>query len=159
MEVYDADLLDFGLNLAHDLAVVLKRPGPLPNTVSQRDVPGTSRAIIPHLRKAAIKALSIGVNFGSAPVVLPSISRWTDRASNTSIFLLYHGRGYGGIATISDFAQAVGFTHAAGSAAPPARSTPLLVSRCSFGHWCVGCASWSAGIGEETTAGRPARLS
>ena len=112
MEVFTPDLVDFGIVLAQDLAVNLSRPGPAPNTVSQRDVPGTTRAIIPILKRRGVKAMSIGVNFGSAPVVLPSISLWRDIASNTSLYLLYHGRGYGGISAVTDFAQAEGFAHA-----------------------------------------------
>jgi hypothetical protein len=112
MEVFPADLVDFGIVLSRDLATNLSRPGPLPNTISQRDVPGTTRAIIPILVSRGVKAMSIGVNFGSAPVVLPSISLWRDVPSNQSIYLLYHGRGYGGINVVTDFAQAEGFAHA-----------------------------------------------
>ena len=112
LETHTPDLLEFGIRLSQDLAVTLKRPGPLPNTISQRDVPGTTRAIIPHMQRSGVLAMSIGVNFGSAPVVLPTISLWRDTPSNTSIYLLYHGRGYGGIATIADFATAEGFPHA-----------------------------------------------
>ena len=114
MELFTPDLLEFGIQLSQDLARTLKRPGPLPNTISQRDVPGTTRAIIPHLNATGVLAMSIGVNFGSAPVVVPSISLWRDIPSNTSIYLLYHGRGYGGIASITDYAQAVNFSHVLG---------------------------------------------
>lgn len=92
--MFTPDLLEFGVELSRDLAVNLKRPGSLPNTVSQRDVPGTTRAIIPHLRRKGVKAMSIGVNWGSSPVEVPSLSLWRDEPSNTSIYLLYHGRGY-----------------------------------------------------------------
>ena len=124
LEVYTPDLLEFGIRLSQELAVTLKRPGPLPNCISQRDVPGTSRAIIPHLHATGVLACSIGVNFGSSPVVVPSISLWRDMASNTSIYLLYHGRGYGGISSIPDFATADGFPHALALDCRPQLSHP-----------------------------------
>ena len=111
MELLTPDLLHFAVELARDLAVRTKRPGPLPNTVSQRDVPGTTRAIIPVLHAAGVTAVSIGTNFGSSPLVLPHLSLWHDRPSNRSLYLFYHPRGYGGIATLDDYVVVDGFEH------------------------------------------------
>ena len=112
MELLTPDLLTFAVELGRELAVRTKRPGPLPNTVSQRDVPGTTRAIIPLLHAAGVKAMSIGTNFGSAPVVVPRLSLWHDQPSNRSLYLFYHPRGYGGIATPNDYVVIPGFEHA-----------------------------------------------
>ena len=133
MELLTPDLLHFAVELARDLAVRTKRPGPLPNTVSQRDVPGTTRAIIPLLHGAGVKAMSIGTNFGSSPVVVPRLSLWHDRPSNRSLYLFYHPRGYGGIATLNDYVVVDGFEHAivfdwAGDNAGPLSAQQLLTS-------------------------------
>ena len=75
-------------------------------------MPGTTRAIIPVLHDAGVKAMSIGTNFGSSPLVLPHLSLWHDQPSNRSLYLFYHPRGYGGIATLNDYVVVDGFEHA-----------------------------------------------
>jgi hypothetical protein len=66
-----------------------------PKTVSQRDVPGLPRSIIPILRGAGIEMISLGVNGGSAPPELPPVFRWIDTVSSQDIIVIYHALGYG----------------------------------------------------------------
>lgn len=45
-------------------------------TMSQRDVPGMTRGMIPILAQNGVKAVSVGVNGASAPPGVPSIFIW-----------------------------------------------------------------------------------
>lgn len=65
------------------------------HTLSQRDVPGLTRAIIPQLQKHGVTALSIGENSQVAPVNVPKLFRWVDNSTNTSVLALFHALGYG----------------------------------------------------------------
>jgi hypothetical protein len=65
--------------------------------MSQRDVPGMTRAVLPLLAANGVKCISIGCNGGSASIGAGPISVWRDTASNTDMLLLYHPGGYGGI--------------------------------------------------------------
>ena len=97
-DVYSADLFDYGMQLGADLAKEFGRVGGPPNTISQRDVPGVTRAVIPYMRRRGVKAYSIGANSASAPAGVPTAFIWRDNATQTEVFGLYHRNGYGGIA-------------------------------------------------------------
>jgi hypothetical protein len=64
-------------------------------TLSLRDVPGTTRALIPLLVHNNISALTVGVNNGSPDPSMPSPGRWVDPASNTSVIFMQTGPGVG----------------------------------------------------------------
>jgi hypothetical protein len=67
--------------------------------MSQRDVPGMTKSVIPHLRDMGVIGISIGVNDASMPAEIPKISRWRfDEPGypTSEILLAYHPRGYGG---------------------------------------------------------------
>jgi hypothetical protein len=81
----DARLFEFGVQLTHALDDQFGLPHK--TTLSQRDVPGMTRAVLPLLNKHGVNALSIGVNGGCAPAAVPSIFRWTDLASNASVYV------------------------------------------------------------------------
>eukprot|EP01089_Gocevia_fonbrunei_P013483 TRINITY_DN3465_c0_g3_i3.p1 TRINITY_DN3465_c0_g3~~TRINITY_DN3465_c0_g3_i3.p1 ORF type:complete len:696 (-),score=157.49 TRINITY_DN3465_c0_g3_i3:338-2425(-) len=108
-EMMDATLFESALTMAQDLNKIFGFPNTL--TMSQRDVPGTTRAIIPLLNKMGVKALTVGVNGGSAPPAVPSAFVWKDLGSNTQILAMWHPGGYGGI-EISDCVIVDGLTHA-----------------------------------------------
>lgn len=58
MELYDADLLSFGVQLAHGLDRAFGLPPKV--AASQRDVPGLTRAAIPILSAQGVKAITGG---------------------------------------------------------------------------------------------------
>jgi hypothetical protein len=63
----------------------------------QRDVPGLSRASIPVFVSQGIKAISVGVNAGSAPPGVPWYTpfTWRDEPSGTDILAFWHpGEGF-----------------------------------------------------------------
>ena len=92
-ELADASLFESGLMSVHALDDMfsVKRK----TVISQRDVPGVSRSVIPLMRKHNVLAFSEGVNGQIQPPSLPPIFNWTDPLSGESIIVLLHPRGYG----------------------------------------------------------------
>ena len=67
--------------------------------LSQRDVPGMTAAAIPILKRNSIKAVSVGVNGGSAPPAVPKLFQWrpsNDSSFEDSITAMWHPGGYPG---------------------------------------------------------------
>jgi hypothetical protein len=64
------EMIDVQFQLARDLAD--ENGVPRPQTVSLRDVPGTTRSLVPHLVRNNITGISIGVNGGSPAPVMPN---------------------------------------------------------------------------------------
>ena len=111
LELYDKSMIEFGayLSMKH-LPSQFSTPH-IPTTISQRDVPGMTRSMIPLFKKAGINAISIGANGRAAPADVPDIFRWFDQKSNEEIITIYHAGGYGG----TDIKSCViidNFTHA-----------------------------------------------
>jgi hypothetical protein len=93
-ELYDPWLFEAALNLTFREDAHFghaKR-----QTLSQRDVPGLTRAIIPMLSKAGVRAISVGENNAQAPLFVPPIFVWKDLESGTEVLSLFHAGGYGG---------------------------------------------------------------
>ncbi|XP_052819190.1 uncharacterized protein LOC128245032 [Mya arenaria] len=90
-EMMDESMLEFAMQLSMDLDARFgfQRKH---RTVSQRDVPGTTKAIIPILNKLGIHAMSIGVNGATAPADVPPVFLWKN--GNSSLITLYHPGGY-----------------------------------------------------------------
>eukprot|EP01084_Bolivina_argentea_P142466 250270_1 len=95
MEIYDSSMLKFGLQLSQDLSTSLHAP--TSSIISQRDVPGMTRSMIPILIDNNITAISIGVNTGSSPPAVPNIFKWKDTNSNISIISMLNPGGYGNV--------------------------------------------------------------
>ena len=105
-ELHSVDLFEFGIEMSQKLA---DRFGvPQPNTISQRDVPGTTVAIIPALKRMGVKAMSIGANGFPVGINVESVSLWVDKRTNESVYFLFHPFGYGGTA-VSDAVIVKGF--------------------------------------------------
>ena len=64
-------------------------------SMSQRDVPGLTRAAVPLLAAAGVGLISVGENSQCAPVNVPPIFLWRDKATNASVVALFHAFGYG----------------------------------------------------------------
>ena len=79
LEAGSAGVITHGLRLTHALDAALGVP---PKTVlSQRDVPGLTRAMIPLLKAEGILAVSVGVNGASMYPRVPRIFRWVSHAA------------------------------------------------------------------------------
>ncbi|CAE7856399.1 unnamed protein product, partial [Symbiodinium sp. KB8] len=87
-------IIDFALQLTHDLDKELGVPNK--TTISQRDVPGFTRAAIPLFNQRGIDTFSLGINGGSGPANVPPAFTWHDAASDTHLNMLVHYAGYGG---------------------------------------------------------------
>lgn len=83
---FNEEMINVQFQLSRDLADELGVPRP--QTVSLRDVPGTTRALVPILVRNNITAISIGVNGGSPAPAMPNPGIWHDPASNTEVFYL-----------------------------------------------------------------------
>jgi hypothetical protein len=90
---FNEEMIAVQFQLSFDLADELGLPRP--RTVSLRDVPGTTRALVPLLVKNNISALSIGVNGGSPAPDMPNPGVWADPASGTSVLYMQTGQGQG----------------------------------------------------------------
>ncbi|EGD78368.1 hypothetical protein PTSG_09435 [Salpingoeca rosetta] len=96
--------LQLGKRLARDLNISA------PTVMTQRDVPGATRGMIPLLASAGVRGFSVGVNTASLPPAVPRVFVWRDEASNTDVLASLHPHGYGGIDK-SDCIVIDGFDH------------------------------------------------
>ena len=106
----DASLFEFGISLTHALDDQFSKPHTI--TMSQRDVPGTTRAIIPLLNRMGVKALTVGTNRASMPPAVPQAFAWMDPKSGADIVAMWHPGGYGGPPTsLDNFVVVPGMSH------------------------------------------------
>jgi hypothetical protein len=92
-EKADAGLLLGGIDSVHALDARFNKANK--TVISQRDVPGVTRGIIPLMAKRGLVAFSDGINAATIGASVPTIFNWSDAASGTSIIGLFHARGYG----------------------------------------------------------------
>jgi hypothetical protein len=109
LELCDPSMIEFGLNMTHELDAVYNQPPKA--TLSQRDVPGTTRSAIPLLKAAGVNTISVGVNGASTPPTVPRAFVWHDTPSGESMLAMWHPYGYGGI-TYEDAVVVPGLSHA-----------------------------------------------
>jgi hypothetical protein len=90
---FNADMVDEQFRLSASLADELGVPRS--RVLSLRDVPGTTRSLIPLLVRNNITALTVGVNNGAPNPDMPSPGLWADPGSNTSVLFMQTGPGVG----------------------------------------------------------------
>ena len=80
------------LNGSQDGAHAVSCTCPLIHGRMQRDVPGFTRSAVPILADEGVRAVTIGVNGGSAPPGVPKNSPfiWRDEASGAELFTVLH---------------------------------------------------------------------
>ncbi len=134
--------------------------GGRPTTMSQRDVPGTTRAMLPLLAAAGVRALSFGANEASAPLIVPQIFRWRDEASGAELLTMYHPSGYGNISTAEcvtidglDTALAMAFRGDNAGPHSPAE-VAAIVAQLTTQVLCRGISKMSRFIEQHSTANR-----
>jgi hypothetical protein len=96
LEIMGETFIHAGLQMTRDVDAMFDHQ-PMKRTLSQRDVPGMPRGIVPLLNRSGVSAISIGANDGSTPPKLPKTFVWQDTASNTSLLGLFNWPGYGHI--------------------------------------------------------------
>jgi len=109
LETLHPIFIEEGIRLTHRLDEKYGRA--LKATLSQRDVPGMSRSIIPILKSMGVNSVSVGVNTISAPPDVPRVFRWLDKNSDSELFGMWHPRGYGGT-SVQDSVIFDGLEHA-----------------------------------------------
>ena len=92
-----ASLFDAALGIARSLSSDLDIPQP--TAVSQRDVPGWTRATIPLLTKRGIQGLSFGAGTPPGKPDTPALFVWRDEPSGTEVVTTYESK-YGDISTV-----------------------------------------------------------
>eukprot|EP00299_Pterocystis_sp_00344_P018300 c9142_g1_i1.p1 GENE.c9142_g1_i1~~c9142_g1_i1.p1 ORF type:complete len:752 (-),score=203.29 c9142_g1_i1:11-2236(-) len=93
-ETFDRNLFEGALNLTMRLADDLGIAHPI--TMTQRDVPGATVAMIPLLNKAGVLSFSEGVNEASLPPDTPPVFRWKGLDGTSEVIVFMHPYGYGG---------------------------------------------------------------
>jgi hypothetical protein len=88
---FNAEMVAFHFQLGRDLADELGVPRP--TVASLRDVPGTTRALVPLLVANGVAAISIGVNDAAPNADMPNPGVWLDPATNTSVLYMQTGPG------------------------------------------------------------------
>lgn len=93
LELSDYTLLAAGVQLTH---VLDDATGQRRKTVlSQRDVPGMTRAVLTTLLGEGVRGVTVGVNGASTPPTVPRAFLWADPKGNTPVPALWHPYGYG----------------------------------------------------------------
>jgi hypothetical protein len=104
LEIMDPRLIQAGIQLTHDLD---SRFGLAPkHTLSQRDVPGMTRSVIPIVKEYGVDAITVGANDGSTPPNVPDVKGgrdwtnpqpfvWQDPVSGQDILAMWNWPGYG----------------------------------------------------------------
>lgn len=100
------ELFEYGISISKKLDEEFHK-----TTIAAKmtDVPGHTRAIIPHLRKAGIEFLHIGVNPASTVPDVPSIFRW--KAESGQMLTVMYQKDYGEFSRIGNTDVAVYFAH------------------------------------------------
>lgn len=105
-ELMSGELFDYALSLSKRLDAQFGK-----KTVAAKmtDVPGHTKAMIPHLKKAGIEFLHIGVNPASAVPEVPELFRWKD--DNGDVINVMYNKSYGEFTVIDGTDTAVYFAH------------------------------------------------
>jgi len=87
-------MLDEGLKATKTLDAAFGLPSK--RSLSQRDVPGVPRSVIPVLKANGVDLVTVGVNTASMYPKVPRIFRWQDPISTEEVLAMWHPHGYGG---------------------------------------------------------------
>ncbi len=96
-EIMSEKLFDYGLGIS---AALDKRFGRVTTGAKMTDVPGHTVGMLPHLCRAGVKFLHIGVNPATPMPPVPEIFRW--KRGDDSIVVMYQ-KAYGEVADYGDF--------------------------------------------------------
>jgi hypothetical protein len=128
-EAHTAGAFALGVGMAH--ALDDKFGFPRKATMSQRDVPGTTRAVVPALAALNVTAFSIGVNGASTPPFVPRAFVWSDAESGASMPMFVHPYGYGdysfeGAVILPGLSHAMVFAWRGDNQGPPASVSEIV---------------------------------
>ncbi|XP_059146377.1 uncharacterized protein LOC131933885 [Physella acuta] len=87
-----ANLFSYGLDLSKQLDNMFQIHR-THATMSQRDIPGMTKALLPLLASRGVKAISVGVNPGTAPPDVPPVFLWKLRDSDQEGIMTFYVKG------------------------------------------------------------------
>lgn len=113
-ELMDDTLLEYGLSLSKDLDA---RFGHTTISAKMTDVPGHTLAMVPHLARAGVKFLHIGVNGGSPLPKVPPLFVW--KAPTGEELMVQYDASYGSSKPIGDLEDMLIIENSADNTGPP----------------------------------------
>lgn len=122
-ELMPPDLFRYALSIAGELD---GRFGKRTLAAKMTDVPGHTRAILPHLAAAGVELLHIGVNPASRPPAVPGAFRWV-HPDGSEVVVLYSKCGYGADHVLPGLEEALVIAHTNDNLGPQDHKT---LARC-----------------------------
>jgi len=95
VEWMNSEIFKLGMDISHSLDEEFQQPKK--TTMSQRDVPGMTRGVIPNLNKVGVTGVSVGVNGGVCAPFVPMLFRWLNGPNadvDESVVAGWHPGGY-----------------------------------------------------------------
>ena len=121
-ELMDSNLLHYGLSLSKQLD---RRFNHETIAAKMTDVPGHTLAMVPHLAKAGIQFLHLGVNGGSPLPKVPRLFVW--RAPGKEEVIVQYDASYGSQEPIGSLEDLLGIENSADNCGPPSQDQVLSV--------------------------------
>ncbi|MCD9025711.1 DUF5054 domain-containing protein [Cohnella silvisoli] len=113
-ELMDASLFRYGLSLSKRLD---EQFGATTISAKMTDVPGHTRAMIPHLAESGIRYLHLGVNPASKVPAVPAVFVW--RGEGGAEIIVNYADNYGNVLEIEGLQEAMVFAHTGDNCGPP----------------------------------------
>ncbi|WP_256760860.1 DUF5054 domain-containing protein [Cohnella sp. WQ 127256] len=113
-ELMDPQLFEYGLSLSHSLDA---RFGKQTIASKMTDVPGHTRAIIPHMVRGGIKYLHLGVNPASTMPSVPNVFLW--KGEDGSDIIVNYAADYGDLLEVEGLTDIMVFAHTGDNCGPP----------------------------------------
>lgn len=113
-ELMDEELLRFGLSISRDLDAAYGK-----TTISAKmtDVPGHTLGMVPHMARAGIRYLHLGVNPASKRPDVPRLFRW--QAEDGSEIIVNYAGTYGEELQLEGLRDVLVFAHTGDNCGPP----------------------------------------
>ncbi|OPH49324.1 glycoside hydrolase [Paenibacillus ferrarius] len=113
-ELLDESLFEYGLSIATQLDQTY---GKKTIAAKMTDVPGHTIAMVPHMQKAGIHYLHLGVNPASKKPSVPDVFRW--QAQDGSEVIVNYAGNYGEALAIDGLQDVLVFAHTGDNCGPP----------------------------------------
>ncbi|MGH0053076.1 MAG: DUF5054 domain-containing protein, partial [Sphaerochaetaceae bacterium] len=123
-ELMDSTLLQYGMSLSKDLDAQF---GHTTLAAKMTDVPGHTLSLVPHLARAGVSFLHIGVNGGSPLPLVPPLFVW--KAPTGEEILVQYDASYGSSEPIGDLKDLLVIENSADNTGPPRAEEVLAVYR------------------------------
>ncbi|AZN43147.1 DUF5054 domain-containing protein [Paenibacillus albus] len=113
-ELMDPALFDYGLSIAQQLN---EKYGKKTIAAKMTDVPGHTLGLVPHMAKAGICYLHLGVNPASKQPSVPNLFIW--KGTDGSEIVVNYAGSYGNMTLVEGFDEVMVFAHTGDNCGPP----------------------------------------